>query len=325
MSYQYSGDNNWMDHLEAVSPAFVIFANETPAYNCAVAYDTEIYQTIGTSFEFGGLTNSDATKTALMQAYLEFFGIIQPLTADFTADNTTIAVGGSIQFTSTSTGDPDTFLWTFEGGNPNTSTEENPLVTYNTPGTYDVSLTITSGSANATELKKDYITVTAPLLTQEINIPAGWSGLSGYLIPENADLDILLQQITGEMIILQSLDGVYYPGAGINTIGQWDNHKGYQIKTTNDITLTITGWEDNSHEVNLQTGWNLLPVLSECNVPVAELLNATGGSIVIVKEIAGSGIYWPSMNIATLDWLMPGEAYWVRTTSDVTVTFPSCK
>ena len=325
MSYNYTGDNNWMDHIDAVSPAFVIFSNQSPAYNCAVAYDAGSYKTIGTSFEFGGLANSDATKKELMEAYLEFFGILQTLTADFTANNTTIAVGESVQFTNTSTGNPDSFLWNFEGGNPATSTEENPLVVYDTPGNYDVSLTVTSGTANATEQKKDFITVTPPLTSQVINIPAGWSGLSSYLIPENTNLEVLLQQIAGELIILQSMDGVYYPQSGINTIGQWDNHTGYQIKTTGGITLTINGWEDNSHEINLQKGWNLMPVLSDCNVSVAGLLGGTGGAVIIVKEIAGSGIYWPSMNINTLEWLIPGKAYWVRTVNDVTITFPSCE
>jgi len=45
----------------------------------------------------------------------------------------------------------------------------------------------------------------------------------------------------------------------------------------------------------------------------------------VVKEIAGDGIYWPSMNINTLDVLKPGKAYFVRASADVTVTFPECQ
>jgi photosystem II stability/assembly factor-like uncharacterized protein len=83
----------------------------------------------------------------------------QLLEADFTADLTTICSGNSINFYDNSSGTIDTWSWTFEGGNPATSSLENPVVTYNTTGTFDVSLTVTSGSNSNTETKTDYITV----------------------------------------------------------------------------------------------------------------------------------------------------------------------
>ncbi|MBN2175138.1 MAG: S8 family serine peptidase [Bacteroidales bacterium] len=80
MSFGYSGENNWMDHIEAISPAFKIFQNSSPSYGAAVAYDQGTYKTIGASFEFGGLTNgsSPSTKDELMYEYLDFFGLIPP-------------------------------------------------------------------------------------------------------------------------------------------------------------------------------------------------------------------------------------------------------
>jgi len=82
-----------------------------------------------------------------------------PLSADFTADQTLVCTNGSVSFTDNSVGSIDSWSWTFEGGTPSNSSSQNPVVTYTTPGEYDVSLTVTSGSNNSTETKTDYITV----------------------------------------------------------------------------------------------------------------------------------------------------------------------
>lgn len=81
------------------------------------------------------------------------------LTADFTADPNTIDEGESIDFTDLSTGDPTGWSWTFEGGTPSTSSEQNPTVSYSVEGTYQVSLTVTRGNAEDTERKAGFITV----------------------------------------------------------------------------------------------------------------------------------------------------------------------
>lgn len=52
------------------------------------------------------------------------------------------------------------FEWTFEGGTPATSTEENPIVQYQTPGTYDVTLVVTDNiGEGAPFTQTDFITV----------------------------------------------------------------------------------------------------------------------------------------------------------------------
>jgi PKD repeat protein/photosystem II stability/assembly factor-like uncharacterized protein len=54
-----------------------------------------------------------------------------------------------------------TWQWTFEGGNPSTSTEENPVVSYaNAPdGLYDVSLTVTDDYGSSSITLSDFIEV----------------------------------------------------------------------------------------------------------------------------------------------------------------------
>ncbi|MBR3798824.1 MAG: PKD domain-containing protein [Bacteroidales bacterium] len=85
-----------------------------------------------------------------------------PLVAGFTADATEITAGTAVNFTNTSTGYQATRTWTFEGGNPATSTEENPRVMYSAPGTYQVSLTVSNSCGDNTKTETAYITVTEP-------------------------------------------------------------------------------------------------------------------------------------------------------------------
>lgn len=78
---------------------------------------------------------------------------------DFTADKFFVCIGDQVQFTDVSTGLPDYYTWTFDGGTPLNSTLKNPLVTYNTIGTYSVTLqTENFGGTNSTT-KTAYITV----------------------------------------------------------------------------------------------------------------------------------------------------------------------
>ncbi len=85
----------------------------------------------------------------------------QPTANLFTAVTTTLPGGNGTQFTDLSTGVPSQWQWTFQGGNPASSTSQNPLpVRYTTPGVYDVSLTVTNDFGTNSIVFPDYITVT---------------------------------------------------------------------------------------------------------------------------------------------------------------------
>ena len=92
-----------------------------------------------------------------------FYRKAPELTAAFSAGNTTICNGTSVQFTDLSVGSPTSWNWTFEGGTPATSTQQNPLVTYAVAGDYNVSLTVMVGSISNTVSNTDMIHVDAPV------------------------------------------------------------------------------------------------------------------------------------------------------------------
>ncbi|MBI4645551.1 MAG: choice-of-anchor J domain-containing protein [Bacteroidia bacterium] len=84
-----------------------------------------------------------------------------PLTfdAEFISSKKKLVVNETIQITNTTILNTTQWTWTFQGVNPSSSTLENPSVTYTTPGTYDVSLTVSDGTQSDTETKTGYITV----------------------------------------------------------------------------------------------------------------------------------------------------------------------
>jgi PKD repeat protein len=86
---------------------------------------------------------------------------------DFTADHSgSIAPGTLVTFTDKSTPGGTAWAWNF-GTGEGTSTTQNPTHTYNTPGTYTVSLTVTYPSpiGPLTETKLGYIVVPVGLCT----------------------------------------------------------------------------------------------------------------------------------------------------------------
>ncbi len=82
--------------------------------------------------------------------------------AEFIANSTSVDKGTSISFTDQSTNSPTSWSWSFTGGTPSTSSVQNPSITYNTPGVYQVTLTATNTAGSDSESKTGYITVKEP-------------------------------------------------------------------------------------------------------------------------------------------------------------------
>lgn len=91
------------------------------------------------------------------------------LAADFVGTPTSLQPGGSVQFSDQSAGSPTAWSWSFPGGTPSTSTVQNPKVTYNTQGTYNVSLTASNATGSNTATKTGYITVANSVCSYAIN------------------------------------------------------------------------------------------------------------------------------------------------------------
>lgn len=169
------------------------------------------------------------------------------------------------------------------------------------------------------------VTVTSGIITQTLQLETGWNSLSSSIVPLNPEMESMCSSVMGNMIIIQNLNGVYYPGMNINTIGNWDVESGYLIKVDQACNLAFDGLPSSSKTLTLNSGWNLIPVISACEVNTAELFNQIANYITIVKDAAGTGVYWPEKDINTLPVLKPGQAYLVKITSSGSITFPECE
>jgi len=166
------------------------------------------------------------------------------------------------------------------------------------------------------------------LSKQTINIPAGWSGFSTYQTVYDPVVTNMFAPIANELAVMNDFDHVYSPLLGINTYGNWDHRYGAQIKMLSPVGIEVAGVPSSiygSNYVTLNVGWNYLPVLSSCNVSSADIFNALGSNLKIVKDIAGSRVYWPEYNIYTLNTLEPGKAYFIKIVDNPrTLNFPEC-
>lgn len=81
--------------------------------------------------------------------------------AGFTSSTPLACTGQPVQFTNNSTGSNLTYQWTFEGGTPATSTLQNPSVTYNATGFFDVKLVATNGTVYDSLLVNNFVEVIA--------------------------------------------------------------------------------------------------------------------------------------------------------------------
>ncbi|MEZ4775627.1 MAG: M43 family zinc metalloprotease [Bacteroidia bacterium] len=103
-------------------------------------------------------------------------------TAAFSSNTTTICAGQSVRFTDLSDGCVDFLLWSFPGGSPSVSADPQPLITYNIPGVYPVTLTASNTGGNDQVTRTSYIQVsgagTIPPQNEGFEglvfVPPGW-------------------------------------------------------------------------------------------------------------------------------------------------------
>ncbi len=230
MAFPYSGDNSYIDRINAVAPAFSIFKNQYPLYTCAVAYNQGTYKTIGSSFEFGGLVNSEfpSTKSNLVIKYLEFFDLIETESMDLDLangwnmisiyleprptdiDSILSSIRSDIRIMKNSLG--QTYIPAY---NINTLGEWNIKQGYMIYTTDDVSVSI-QGYKIAPEF-------------QTISLPGGWR-LIPYLRDNPMDIAEALSSIVDNIIIVKNQDGgIFVPLYNINTIGNMQALSSYNL------------------------------------------------------------------------------------------------
>jgi PKD repeat protein len=234
--------------------------------------------------------------------------------SNFTTNVISTTIGNSIIFTDQSTNNPTSWQWTFEGGTPNTSTQQNPEVTYITKGSFDVTLLVTNASGNTTETKKGYATITE--IVSGSNVWTGatdtnwatttnWS--SGVLptatddvvisnVPNKPIIDASTIATTKNLAINESSSLIVEVGGALTVSGSFSSVEDHALALNSGSSILINSASTSKITYNRNiptTNWYLVssPVLGETieNV-IANNTFATGATTAAGTNI-GIGAY----------------------------------
>jgi hypothetical protein len=166
-------------------------------------------------------------------------------------------------------------------------------------------------------------------LSHNITIINGWGAFSAYrdggddgeititfaeeVAEDDDDSDILFVTIDdGEITIV-------YPLA---FQALWNPREAYYYKSNKRGEFKVPGQSFAGEQFDAKQGSSLMPVYSWCAISVDEV--QFGDGLILLKEIAGRGVYIPGKGIKTINYLHPGKAYAVLYAHDDVVTFPHC-
>jgi PKD repeat protein len=207
------------------------------------------------------LVDSERSHTREQVAYLVFEDPNHAPSAGFAFDTTDLTA----DFTNTSTDSDGTITgWSWDFGDGNTSTAQNPSHTYTSAGTYDVSLTVID-DGGATDGTSQSVTVTAPNAPPTADFTYSTTDLSADFADTSTDGD---GTITG-----WSWDF----GDGNTSTAQNPNHT-YASAGTYDVSFTVTD-DDGATDSASQS-------VSVAETPMGEIVyvsSSSGGTIGAVE------------------------------------------
>lgn len=149
------------------------------------------------------------------------------LTSDFQGSPSITCLGSTVQFTDLSSGTtPTSWSWIFQGGTPSTSTVQNPVVTYTTPGFYTVSLTVDDGNGPTNKTDSAHIQVVLPTSTP--------SAITGVTAPCEFDIETYSVTNVAGAFYTWTLPATWTGTSGSNSITATVGASGGNVEVTAD-------------------------------------------------------------------------------------------
>ncbi len=178
------------------------------------------------------------------------FTTLEQITAEFDASPKTGYLPLSVQFTDMSTGDINTWSWNF--GDDETSSSQNPLHTYAAQGSYSVTLTVGNSDGSDSETKNNYIIVSA----------SGTAPVAGFTANQTSIVEGENVSFTDQSVNTPVSWSWAFGDGGIST-SQNPTHQ-YNNAGTYSVTLTAT----NSFGSDTETKNNYITVSASGSAPV---------------------------------------------------------
>ena len=203
-------------------------------------------------------------------------------TASFTsAPASPVCTGQTVTYTSTSTGSPTSYSWSFPGGTPATSTSANPTVTYAAAGTYNVSLTATNGAGSNTSNQTSYITVGAAPST-----PGTITGTAS-VCANTTGLTFSIAAVTGATSYTWTV-----PAGATITAGQGTTSVTVNMgSTAGNVTVTATNTCGTSSAATFAVGINPTPATPGTISGTATVCSGSTGNTYSIAAVSGATSY----------------------------------
>jgi hypothetical protein len=158
---------------------------------------------------------------------------------------------------------------------------------------------------------------------QTIDLFEGWSVISGFLSPDNLNVELLLADIAENLVVIQNMSGMFAPPPiNVNTMGNWSMMSGYKLKMLADDQLVYCGDLPESNSASFSPGYHIVPYLSNQSATIEELFDDPSNDILYLFDLNTSTVYWPLGEIFTLTALHPGTGYQGYFLNPVTIDFP---
>ena len=144
-------------------------------------------------------------------------------------------------------------------------------------------------------------------------LDGGWNLIALTVSPGSSDLQQLLRDISG-LVLVKNVAGQHYvPAYSVNDLSAWDVTDAYEVLVASDATLAVEGTPLAPGEVpiELSSGWNLLPYFLDTPRALESALAPILDKITYAQDAAG-GIYDPAAGIDTIGDLIPGQGYRVH-------------
>jgi PKD repeat protein len=161
-------------------------------------------------FSAGQGTRMNNSISASRASLLNSLGCVPPSVAPvagFDASATVICKEQSVSFSDLSVNNPASWSWSFPGGTPSASTSQNPVITYNSVGTYAVSLTVTNSAGSDSETITGFITVNG---LPQVTVSATGSS---HVVCAGSSLVLTANSISPNLSYQWTKYGVNIPGA----------------------------------------------------------------------------------------------------------------
>ena len=129
-------------------------------------------------------TPGNVVATGCDSGYIE--PLVCALVADFVTLTPQVCLEGMVYFIDRSLNNATSWQWSFPGGMPATSTLQNPIITYDSLGTFSVTLIATNVNGSDTIFLENYIQVTEPGIGESLPFSVNFD--DGIFPPTGAEI-----------------------------------------------------------------------------------------------------------------------------------------